>query len=374
MLAHEFADITATFHLSAPPQQQEEPEPEQQQEEPEPEQQQEEPEPEQQQEEPEAEMQLGESNNSSSTELSLCPRKSEFTSIGQFENAMGLFFGSPKIKQIEENIQVLENKWLRESILVLTQAKKSGKTVYGYVYALSNPLFPDMLKIGATFRTPEIRARELSGTGTPEPFVVVAELKCRDPFGIEREVHQHFSDVRTYGRKKEFFSLSVDTVSAYFQTLKENAMRDPSISRAEHINKRLKRMKKWQRGAQNPTSQDSGSAKEQKAQENTPSTPQASAPDFTPSYSSGESTARAVPVVQGEYVSAINFEEIILKLMSSVNDVDFSLLKEKITFLLDTKQRVIEQRKSILDLEFKEFQLSVLKKNSKKRALDQEAY
>ncbi len=132
---------------------------------------------------------------------------------------------------------------------------------------------------------------------------------------------------------------------------------------------RLKRMKKWKHGK---TSQDSGSAKEQQAQENTPSTLQASAPDFTPSYSSGESTARAVPVVQGEYVSAINFEEIILKLMSSVNDVDFSLLKEKITFLMDTKKRVIEQRKSILDLEFKEFQLSMLKKISKKRALDHE--
>ena len=154
-------------------------------------------------------------------------------------------------------------------------------------------------------------------------------------------------------------------------------MSKPSSTRAEHINKRLKRMKKWRRDS-TTSQEESGSAKEQQPQE----TPQASAPDFTPSYSR-ESTpetqnedpisARAVPEVHEEYVS---FEEMIHKLMLSVsnNDVEFSSLKEKITFLLDTKQRLMEQRKSSLDLDLKEFQLSELKKNSKKRAMDQAFY
>ena len=310
-----------------------------------------------------------EQEEESNLNLALCPVKSSFSTTGEFETAVGMFFSLPKIKEIEEKIHVLEKKWLRESILVSTQAKKTGKIVYGYVYALSNPLFPEMLKIGATFRTPEIRARELSGTGTPEPFVVVAELKCRDPFGIEREVHHHFSGVRTYGRRKEFFSLAVNTVRGHFQSLKEKAMSNPSITRAEQIEKRLKRMKKWQHSV----------APKHQAEEKDPSTPQASAPEFTPSYSmegSSESrmedpiTIRALPVVQGEnHVEALGFEDIVLKLMSSVNDMDTSALREKLNLLLDT-------RKQMLDLDYKEFELSELKKkeasgNSKKRALEQ---
>ena len=145
-------------------------------------------------------------------------------------------------------------------------------------------------------------------------------------------------------------------------------MSKPSSTRAEHINKRLKRMKKWRRDS-TTSQEESGSAKEQQPQE----TPQASAPDFTPSYSresTPETDHTAVPEVHEEYVS---FEEMIHKLMLSVS-VEFSSLKEKITFLLDTKQRLMEQRKSSLDLDLKEFQLSELKKNSKKRAMDQAFY
>ena len=184
-------------------------------------------------------------NNSSSQELvSFWPKRSGCTSREEYENAVERFFHMPEVAAIKEKMEDLEEKWRKESIVVIENAAKFKKTVAGYVYALYNPLFPDLLKIGATFRTPEIRARELSGTGIPEPFTVVAELKCSDPFITEREVHYHFATVRKYGRRKEFFTLAPETARKHFQSLKEKAMQALSKEAAARIAKRLKRMKK----------------------------------------------------------------------------------------------------------------------------------
>lgn len=42
----------------------------------------------------------------------------------------------------------------------------------GYVYVLSNPCMPGIVKIGKTTRSVEDRANELYQTGVPEPFKV----------------------------------------------------------------------------------------------------------------------------------------------------------------------------------------------------------
>ena len=101
------------------------------------------------------------------------------------------------------------------------------KVGYGYVYAWWNPRFPDLMKIGATLRTPQIRARELSGTGIPEPFAVIAEYACVNPFKIERQIHEHYLAVRKYGKKKEFFTLSPFEVIQHFNMLKEQVISLP---------------------------------------------------------------------------------------------------------------------------------------------------
>ena len=307
----------------------------------------------------------------SSTDLivSVCPVKSEFTTMVEFENALGEFFAQPEVRQIEDKIKALEDKWHNESAVAKASATRFGKSVHGYVYALSNPFFPGMLKIGATFRTPEIRARELSGTGTPEPFVVVAQLKCVDPFFTEREVHRHFAEVRTYGKRKEFFSLSVDSVREYFETMIEKAMMHSYTERTKHIAKRFKSMKKEQRGAKK--------TKEEKKEQNPP---QASAPDSVDHAGSSDTTSTesentsapiitAVPVgLDEEHVSLSDIDRAILKLISSVHDVvDISAMKEKVTWLLDTQQRMIENRKNLMELEKKESS-----GKTKKRALEED--
>ena len=301
--------------------------------------------------------------------VSVCPEESEFTTMVEFENALGEFFAQPEVRQIEDKIKALEDKWHNESAVAKASATRFGKTVHGYVYALSNPFFPGMLKIGATFRTPEIRARELSGTGTPEPFVVVAQLKCVDPFFTEREVHRHFAEVRTYGKRKEFFSLSEDSVREYFETMIEKAMMHSYTERTKHIAKRFKSMKKEQHGAKK--------TKEEKKEQNPP---QASAPDSVDHAGSSDTTSTesentsapiitAVPVgLDEDHVSLSDIDRAILKLISSVHDVvDISAMKEKVTWLLDTQQRMIENRKNLMELEKKESS-----GKTKKRALEED--
>lgn len=83
----------------------------------------------------------------------------------------------------------------------------------GYVYVLTNPEFPRLLKIGRTTRTPEIRAKELSNhTGVPRPYVVRYSRWFPDHEAAERHVHAVFADKRVRG--KEFFRADLDEVIA----------------------------------------------------------------------------------------------------------------------------------------------------------------
>ena len=184
----------------------------------------------------------------SATLVSYWPNKSK-CSTEEFEHAVECYFSRPEIVAVKERMEVLEDTWLNESILKIEKAVDDQTPVVGYVYALWNPLFADLIKIGATLRTPEIRARELSGTGMPEPFEVVAKLQCRNPFSMEREIHMHYANVRKYGKKKEFFTTEADNVNQYFHSLEEQAMRLPSKKENTGIKKRLASMKSWRKKA-----------------------------------------------------------------------------------------------------------------------------
>jgi ribosomal protein S27E len=80
--------------------------------------------------------------------------------------------------------------------------------VNGYMYVLSNPTMPGLLKIGFTLRSVEDRVAELnSGTGVPAPFVVEAIFPSSQPEEHEKQVHQSLAAYRT--EKREFFKIEV---------------------------------------------------------------------------------------------------------------------------------------------------------------------
>ena len=91
---------------------------------------------------------------------------------------------------------------------------------FGNVYAAWNPLFPDLIKIGATIRQkPYMRVAELSTSGVPEPFQLVDSIACKDPFALEKEIHAHYNAVRKYGRKNEFYIVSREEILEYFHII-----------------------------------------------------------------------------------------------------------------------------------------------------------
>lgn len=94
----------------------------------------------------------------------------------------------------------------------------------GFVYVLTNPAYPGLVKIGKTTREPRLRARELSKpTGVPKPFKVFHQARTSDCSTVETLVHKALKLFRVKG--SEFFKTSpdnakdiVDKVSADYKS------------------------------------------------------------------------------------------------------------------------------------------------------------
>ena len=120
----------------------------------------------------------------------------------------------------DEVIAALDYVSLRD--VEFREQDTSMERKFGYVYAAWNVFFPDLIKIGATRRhSPYIRVRELSGAGVPDDFILIAAIPTLDPFKLESEIHNHFASRRRAGRHREFFKITKDEVSAYFEDITE---------------------------------------------------------------------------------------------------------------------------------------------------------
>lgn len=84
----------------------------------------------------------------------------------------------------------------------------------GYIYILSNPLMPGVVKIGLTERDVEARLQELSSpTGVGAPFQEEARFEVCDPASAESRVHAVLGPFRT-NPNREFFRISVQEAIA----------------------------------------------------------------------------------------------------------------------------------------------------------------
>ena len=82
----------------------------------------------------------------------------------------------------------------------------------GIVYCIENPTMPNLVKIGRTTDI-EQRLRDLDNTSVPLPFVCVLALEVDDDVGIERLLHEVFSDQRVRS-SREFSEVSTQPVIA----------------------------------------------------------------------------------------------------------------------------------------------------------------
>lgn len=80
----------------------------------------------------------------------------------------------------------------------------------GYVYVLSNPSMPGIVKVGRTFREPRARAAELSAaTGVPTPFKIEATVSTWNCVWLEKLVHIDLRRCRV-NSNREFFRCTVE--------------------------------------------------------------------------------------------------------------------------------------------------------------------
>ncbi len=79
----------------------------------------------------------------------------------------------------------------------------------GYVYVMTNPVMPGLVKIGFTRQDPKRRARELRTTGVPADFQVRFAMRVNDPEAVESRAHQVLRRSRVTGRR-EFFRVSIE--------------------------------------------------------------------------------------------------------------------------------------------------------------------
>ena len=110
----------------------------------------------------------------------------------------------------------------------------------GWVYILSNPAMPGLLKIGYTDRDPFARAKEISQvTGVPFDFVVEYQIYVSDPYVAEQKIHKNLLSVRV-NYNREFFSCSYqeafEAIRYTINTLKE---RDPNFIIGEEISHKV---------------------------------------------------------------------------------------------------------------------------------------
>jgi hypothetical protein len=101
----------------------------------------------------------------------------------------------------------------------------------GYVYIMINQAFPHLLKIGKTEKNPDERARELSSTGVPSPFIVLHNEYVADCATVESEMHRLFAQFRESSRR-EFFRIER---SEAIRVLSELAKKYPADAHSQRV-------------------------------------------------------------------------------------------------------------------------------------------
>ena len=89
----------------------------------------------------------------------------------------------------------------------------------GYVYCLSNPSMPRIVKIGFTKHTPQMRAHQLykqGGSGIPQPYVVEFYYCCKHPQQAEQAIHKELQQ-RRVAENREFFNVSIRKAKKAFR-------------------------------------------------------------------------------------------------------------------------------------------------------------
>lgn len=86
----------------------------------------------------------------------------------------------------------------------------------GYVYCLTIPRMPGVVKIGYTTKTMEQRMRDLDNTSVVEPFQIYYAGRVRNPLSVEKKIHEIYREWRIRPNR-EYFEVDADQVKRVIQ-------------------------------------------------------------------------------------------------------------------------------------------------------------
>ena len=95
-------------------------------------------------------------------------------------------------------------------------------TTNGWIYCISNPAMPGLLKIGMTERTPDIRLSEAntSNTWIPMPFVLEMAKRVTNPEQKEKTLHKLLEQyTERINPRREFFRVTLEEVKVFFDLI-----------------------------------------------------------------------------------------------------------------------------------------------------------
>jgi hypothetical protein len=107
----------------------------------------------------------------------------------------------------------------------LAQPIEGRKLSKGFVYILTNPSMPGVVKIGKTTGQPETRASQLYTSGVPTPFEVHYSVFCPDCHELEQIVHAQLSDLRV-SNSREFFAIEAHEAARRLDVCHEEVVSD----------------------------------------------------------------------------------------------------------------------------------------------------
>jgi hypothetical protein len=90
----------------------------------------------------------------------------------------------------------------------------------GWIYCLTNPSMPNLVKVGQTSGDPHVRALQLYTTGVPSEFKVEFAKYVTDH--VKKEAQLHMILAKSYGRpnlKREFFACTSQDVFTLFELI-----------------------------------------------------------------------------------------------------------------------------------------------------------
>ena len=95
--------------------------------------------------------------------------------------------------------------------------------INGYLYCFSNDSMPNILNVGMTERTPDLRLIEANSSDTwrpPMPYKIEVAKKVLNPKQKEITLHRLLTKyTERINHKREFFRISVEDVKKFFDLI-----------------------------------------------------------------------------------------------------------------------------------------------------------